>query len=85
MREVRAGGNGRTGRTGPPQGVRPKKERVETPIDRIKLEIARDLGLGEKVKQVGWGGLSAAETGRIGGHLTKRLKEAGIDRNHIRP
>ncbi len=54
-----------------------KKEKPETPQDRLKMEIARELGLADKVKQVGWGGLTAAETGRIGGLLTKRLKDEG--------
>lgn len=57
---------------------RMKKPKEETPLDRLKLQIARELGLEEKVRQVGWGGLSAAETGRIGGHLTKRLKELDL-------
>ena len=34
---------------------------------RLKYEIAEELGLLEKLKQVGWAGLSAAESGRIGG------------------
>ena len=37
--------------------------------DRLKYEVARELGLLPKLKQVGWAGLSAAESGRIGGLL----------------
>lgn len=37
------------------------------PEDRLKYEIARELGLMEKLLQVGWAGLSPAESGRIGG------------------
>ena len=37
--------------------------------DRRKYELARELGLLEKVQQVGWAGLSAKETGRIGGKM----------------
>lgn len=55
-----------------------KKIKPETPADRLKMEIARELGLAEKVEEVGWGGLTAAETGRIGGILTKRLKEENL-------
>lgn len=55
--------------------IKRKKEKPETPQDRLKMEIARELGLAEKVKQVGWGGLTTAETGRIGGMLTKRLRD----------
>ena len=35
--------------------------------ERRKYEIARELGLLDRVKSVGWAGLSAKETGRIGG------------------
>lgn len=59
-------------------GPRPrvKQPKPETPLDRLKMEIATELGLADKLKKVGWGGLSAAETGRIGGLLTKRMKAA---------
>lgn len=52
-----------------------KKEKPLTPLDLLKLEIASELGLAEKVREVGWGGLTAAETGRVGGILQKRLKD----------
>ena len=35
--------------------------------ERKKYELAKELGLLERVKEVGWAGLSAKETGRIGG------------------
>lgn len=35
--------------------------------ERLKYEAARELGLLEKLQQVGWAGLSTAESGRIGG------------------
>jgi hypothetical protein len=38
----------------------------------MKYEIARELGLLDKVRQVGWAGLSAKETGRIGGLIGRR-------------
>jgi hypothetical protein len=34
--------------------------------ERLKYEAAEELGLLEKLIQVGWGGLSARETGLIG-------------------
>lgn len=40
--------------------------------ERMKYEIARELGLLERVRRVGWAGLSAKETGRIGGLMSKR-------------
>lgn len=44
-------------------------------VEEIKLEIAAELGLLDKVKAVGWAGLSAKETGRMGGLVTKRKRE----------
>lgn len=42
--------------------------------ERLKLEIAEELGLAEKIRQGGWGELNAVEAGRIGGLLARRLK-----------
>lgn len=49
--------------------------------EKIKYEIADELGLKEKVDQLGWGGLTAEETGRIGGIMTKRKKDLHIPTN----
>ena len=38
-----------------------------TETDWIKREVAIQLGLGDKLRDEGWGGLTAAEAGRIGG------------------
>ena len=43
--------------------------------DRMKLEIAEELGLLGKVQEGGWKALTAKETGRIGGLMTKRKRE----------
>ncbi len=42
--------------------------------EKLKLEIAKELGLFERVQKEGWKSLSAKETGRIGGMLSKRRK-----------
>jgi len=42
--------------------------------EKLKYEIAAELGLAEKVKKHGWKSLNAKETGRIGGLMTKRKK-----------
>jgi len=49
--------------------------------EKIKYEIAEELGLSDKVTSLGWGGLTAEETGRIGGMMTKRKKELHIPTN----
>jgi len=55
--------------------ARQKKPKELTPLDRLKLEIAQELGLGEKIARAGWAELTAAESGRVGGILNRRLKE----------
>ncbi|SHJ74530.1 Small, acid-soluble spore protein, alpha/beta type [Geosporobacter subterraneus DSM 17957] len=52
-----------------------KKQKIETIEDVWKYEIAEELGLLNKVKQMGWGGLTAKETGRIGGLITVKKKQ----------
>jgi len=54
--------------------VKKKKDLILTPEDAMKYEIANELGLGEKLSQVGWGGLTAEETGRIGGLITRKKR-----------
>ncbi len=46
-----------------------------TPDDLMKLEIAKEIGLMDKVEACGWGGLTAKETGRIGGLMTAKKKQ----------
>lgn len=45
------------------------------PEDMLKFEIATELGLADKVISGGWRSLTAKESGRIGGLITKRKKE----------
>jgi len=52
-----------------------KKKKAPTPEDLMKLEIAEELGLIDKVEELGWGGLTAKETGRIGGLMTAKKKQ----------
>ncbi len=52
-----------------------KKKKEPTPNDIMKIEIAEELGLMDKVDKIGWGGLTAKETGRIGGLMTAKKKK----------
>lgn len=47
------------------------------PEERLKYEIAGELGLLDKVLKDGWKSLSSKETGRIGGLMTRRKKQLG--------
>lgn len=56
-----------------------KKKKIDLrnlePEEQLKYEIAEELGLLDKVLSDGWKALSAKETGRIGGLMTKKKKE----------
>lgn len=43
--------------------------------EKMKYEIAEELGLLDRVLEDGWKTLSAKETGRIGGLVTRRKRE----------
>ena len=43
--------------------------------EKLKYEIAEELGLLDRVMESGWKSLSSKETGRIGGMITKRKRE----------
>ena len=60
-----------------------KKEiRLEelTAEEKMKYEIAEELGLLDKVMKEGWRSLSSKETGKIGGLVTKRRREMRVDK-----
>lgn len=57
----------------------PKKENIPdlnnlTTEEKLKLEIAEEIGVYDKVMTTGWRSLSAKESGRIGGLLARRRK-----------
>lgn len=53
-----------------------KKKKIDLksikPEEMTKYEIAKELGLIDRVVENGWGSLTAKETGKIGGIMTKR-------------
>ena len=53
------------------KGVLPEEQ-------KLKYEIAQELGILDKVLESGWKSLSAKETGRIGGLLASKRKEKKI-------
>lgn len=48
---------------------------ASTPQEKMKWEIAKELGIYDKVLAGGWKSLSAKESGRIGGILSSRKKQ----------
>lgn len=50
-----------------------------TPEEQLKFEIAQELGLGDRVLEQGWRCLTAKESGRIGGLITKRKRQMRLE------
>lgn len=59
-----------------------KEIRLEelTAEEKMKYEIAEELGLLDKVMKEGWRSLSSKETGKIGGLVTKRRREMSVEK-----
>jgi len=63
----------------------PKKPNIPdinrlTAEEKLKLEIAEEIGVYDKVMTSGWRSLSAKESGRIGGLLARRKKAEQIEK-----
>ncbi len=53
-------------------------QKKETELnEKLKYEIAEELGLLDKVLEGGWKSLTSKETGKIGGLITKKRREIG--------
>ena len=46
-----------------------------TPDEKLKFEVAEEIGCAQKVLEGGWRSLSEKESGRIGGILNKRKRQ----------
>ena len=58
-----------------------KKKKKVKPLDereKLKLEIARELGILEQVEKEGWDSLSNAMCGKVGGMMSKRLRQGKV-------
>lgn len=54
---------------------KPIKLEELTKEEKMKYEIAEELGLLDRVLEEGWKSLSSKETGRIGGLLARKKRE----------
>lgn len=51
-----------------------------TEAEKMKYEVAEELGLLDKVLQEGWRSLTSKETGKIGGLVTKKRREMRVEK-----
>lgn len=59
---------------------RKKAKPIVTEKDKLKMEIAKELGLWDQIEREGWESLSNAACGRVGGIMRKRLNENKINK-----
>lgn len=51
-----------------------------TQEEKMKYEVAEELGLLDKVLKEGWRSLTSKETGKIGGLVTKKRREMRVEK-----
>lgn len=54
---------------------KPVNPAAENALDRMKFEIASELGIAETVRQQGWSTMTSADCGRVGGHMVRKMIE----------
>ena len=54
---------------------RPVNPAAENALDRMKMEVANELGISERVRSQGWNTMTSADCGRVGGHMVRRMIE----------
>lgn len=57
------------------------KKKELTKDDILKIQIAKEIGLSQKIEAHGWSSLTARESGRIGGIMTSRKKQLKQEEN----
>lgn len=48
-------------------------DNYESALDQKKWEVAEDLGLKDKIENVGWENMTTKEVGKIGGHMGGKI------------
>ena len=51
-----------------------KKKKI-TPEYIMKCEVAKEIGLWDKIEKLGWKSLTSRESGRLGGEIAKRKRK----------
>ncbi len=52
---------------------RPLLPESERALDRLKYEVAEDLGLDDDIQEKGWANMTTRQVGKIGGNMVRRL------------
>ncbi|MEN6414683.1 MAG: alpha/beta-type small acid-soluble spore protein [Veillonellales bacterium] len=54
---------------------KPVNPGAENALDRMKFEVASELGIAETVRSQGWATMTSADCGRVGGHMVRKMIE----------
>ncbi|WP_378955708.1 small, acid-soluble spore protein, alpha/beta type [Pelosinus sp. sgz500959] len=54
---------------------KPVNPGAENALDRMKLEVANELGISDQVRSQGWSTMTSADCGRVGGHMVRKMIE----------
>lgn len=54
---------------------KPVDPSAENALDRMKFEIASELGIADTVRNNGWATMTSADCGRVGGQMVRRMIE----------
>lgn len=52
---------------------RPLLPESERALDRLKYEVAEDLGLDDDIEEKGWANMTTRQVGKLGGNMVRRL------------
>lgn len=55
------------------------KRKEQNAREALKIEVAHELGLWDKIIKYGWAELTAEESGKIGGIMTRKMREQEKD------
>jgi len=52
---------------------KPVNPQAENALDKMKLEVATELGIANKVTSEGWSTVTSADCGRVGGQMVRKM------------
>jgi len=54
---------------------KPVNPAAENALDRMKFEVASELGIADTVRSNGWATMTSADCGRVGGQMVRKMIE----------
>ncbi len=54
---------------------KPVNPQAANALDRMKFEVASELGIADRVRSTGWSTMTSADCGRVGGQMVRKMIE----------